>query len=1186
MQLKRLEAYGFKSFADRISIEFDKGITAIVGPNGSGKSNITDAIRWVLGEQSIRNLRAARSEDVIFAGSATRKALGVAEVSLFFDNDGTLPLDFREVVITRRLYRSGESEFYINRSRCRLKDIYDLFADTGIGHEGMSIIGQNRIDDILNSRPEERRAFFEETAGITKYKARKRETLRKLADTEANLVRVQDIIQEIGNQLAPLSEQAEKTRTYNALSTEYKSLGLSVLAHDYRETQQKQQENENRRKEAGDRLLAAEAGIAALEAKKETLAKTLLDVEAAMAKQAQENEAIRLQLEEVTQEQTRLTERKAQSGATRERIERHREELERTLAENAAEIARTTELLAKQKEKLAAMEKALAEEKERAAGFSAHIEEQKKSVQKAQEETAAAQSTLSDRERELAVAERDVEQSESGQASHEETRQALEEKLSALQGQSNALQQRQGELADRHNALTASCREAEDRRRNAEAAAQKSTERLRELEKEESATASKLQFLNRMQESYEGFGRAAKAILTAKAPWRKGLVGAVAELIHVDKEYVTAIEVALGANMQNLVTRDTDTAKEAIAFLKQERLGRVTFLPLSTLVVRQPQKLSYGRADGVIGWASDLALAEAGTEKAIAFLLARTLVVDTLDNALILAKREGYRLRIVTLTGELLNPGGSLSGGSRQRKETSFLGRSEERKSCAKRLQELRGEKNALQETVKKAGEERQRLSREVQDLRQSLQQVELQSAETRASLAQVEKSLQEQQNTIAMAERIRENLQKTYAEKKYAQTLAQKAKRTAEEALARALKQEKEQRFILEDLQQDAEELKELLQTREVDCAVVRQDVVHQGEERKLYEREKRRNEEALWASVQEGKNLVAFLAESEKLLSDAAWKAERIEGELTAGKEAHEALYKQRMEELSFRDALEVEAKKAREQQGRLQEELHQVDIVATRLDIAREEQQETMLRDYGLTPERVLESASEEDVESLRRRMRELKDKLAALGPVNPNAVKEYEELNGRHTFLTAQSEDLIKAKEDLGKILQEMDTAMTEQFTAAFADIRKYFADIFVRLFGGGKAELRLLDDSDVLNAGVDILVTLPQKKRQNLAALSGGERTLTVIALLFSFLRYRPSPFSVLDEIDAPLDEANVARFGKFLREFSEETQFIVVTHRKGTMEVVDTMYGVTIEDAGVSKLLSVRLEDYVNNEEG
>ncbi len=1186
MQLKRLEAYGFKSFADRITIEFDKGITAIVGPNGSGKSNITDAIRWVLGEQSIRNLRAAKSEDVIFTGSATRKPLGVAEVSLFFDNDGTLPLDYREVVVTRRLYRSGESEFYINRSRCRLKDIYDLFADTGIGHEGMSIIGQNRIDDILNSRPEERRAFFEETAGITKYKARKKETLRKLADTDANLVRVQDIIHEIGNQLAPLSEQAEKTRTYNALDAEYKSLGLSVLAHDYKETQKKQQENENRRKDAGDRLLSAEAGIAALEAKRETLAKALLDVEAAMAKQAQENEAIRLRLEEVNQERTRLTERKTQSGATRERIDRHREELKKTLAENALDIARTTELLAKQKEKLASMEKALAEEKQRAADFAAHIEEQKGAVKAAQEETGASQSTLSDRERELAVAVRDVEQSESGKESHEETRRALEEKLSALKSQSEALQQEQRDLMERHTSLEASRQEAEEKSRAAERALRESTERLRELDKEESTTASKLQFLTRMQESYEGFGRAAKAILTAKAPWRRGLVGAVAELIHVDKEYVTAIEVALGGNMQNLVTEDTDTAKEAIAFLKRERLGRVTFLPLSTLVVRQPQKLSYGRSDGVIGWASELAKAREGTEKAIAFLLSRTLVVDTLDNALALAKREGYRLRIVTLTGELLNPGGSLSGGSHQRKEASFLGRSEEKEACAKRLQELRSEKAALQETVKKAAEERQRLSTEALSIRQSLQQVELRRAEIRASLDQIQKNQREQENTIAMAERIRENLAKTYAEKKNAQTRAQKAKREAEEALARALKKEEEQRFILEDLQQDEEELKELLQGREVDCAVVRQEVVHHGDEIKLYEREKKRNEEALAANVQEEKDLVAFLAESEKLLTEAAENAERIDGELATGRSAHEALYKQRMEELEARDALETEAKKAREQQGRLQEELHQVDIAATRLDIALEEQQETMLRDYGLTPERAVENATEEDVESLRRKMREQKEKLEALGPVNPNAVKEYEELNERHTFLTAQSEDLVKAKEDLGKILQEMDTAMTEQFTAAFADIQKYFADIFVRLFGGGKAELRLLDDSDVLNTGVDILVTLPQKKRQNLAALSGGERTLTVIALLFSFLRYRPSPFSVLDEIDAPLDEANVARFGKFLREFAEETQFIVVTHRKGTMEVVDTMYGVTIEDAGVSRLLSVKLEDYVNDEEG
>ncbi len=1186
MQLKRLEAYGFKSFAEKICVEFDRGITAIVGPNGSGKSNITDAIRWVLGEQNVRNLRAAKAEDIIFTGSATRKPLGVAEVSLFFDNDGTLPVDFREVVVTRRLYRSGESEFYINRSRCRLKDIYDLFADTGIGHEGMSIIGQNRIDDILNSRPEERRAFFEETAGITKYKARKKETLRKLADTDANLVRVEDIIHEIGNQLMPLTEQAEKTRAYNALDGEYRELGLSVLAHDYRETQQKQQANEGRRKETGDRLVAAEAGLSALEAKRETLGKAILDVEAEMTRRAQENEAIRLRLEEVNQERTRLTERKLQSGDTKERLARHREELTRALTENAEEIEKTAQLLEQRKKKLAAMEKALEEERQKAKDFATHIEVQKATLKTAQEETAAAQGALSTRERELAVAQRDVEQSETGKASHEETRRALGEKLAALEDQSNALQEEQRSLQSRQSSLEKAHQEAEEKRRAFETEAAKRVEHLRNLEKEESAAASKLQFLTRLQESYEGFGRAAKGVLKAKEPWRSGLLGAVAELIHVKKEYVTAIEVALGANMQNLVTKDTDTAKEAIAFLKREKLGRVTFLPLSTLVVRQPQKLSYGRADGVIGWASELVEAREGTEKAIAFLLARTLVVDTLDNGLALAKREGYRLRIVTLTGELLNPGGSLSGGSRQRRESSFLGRSEERDSCAKQLEEIRTDKAKLQERVKRASEERQRQAQELQELRQSLQQVELRQAENRASLDQLEKNLTEQKNTIAMAERIRENLAKTYAEKKNAQTLAQRARREAESALAGALKKEEEQRFILEDLEQDAEELHDLLQTQEVDFAVVQQEARHAGDQMKLFQRERARNEEALEANAQEGEELVSFLAESERLLAEAAQNAEKIDGELSAGKSAHDALYKKRMDHLAARDALEGEAKKAREQQGRFQEELHQVDIVATRLELALEEQQETMLQEYGLTPERAMEHATEEDVDSLRRRRRSLKEKIEALGPVNPNAVKEYEELKERHTFLTAQSEDLIKAKEDLGKILQEMDTAMTEQFTAAFADIQKYFADIFVRLFGGGKAELRLLDDNDVLNTGVDILVTLPQKKRQNLAALSGGERTLTVIALLFSFLRYRPSPFSVLDEIDAPLDEANVARFGKFLQEFSEETQFIVVTHRKGTMEVVDTMYGVTIEDAGVSRLLSVKLEDYMEAEEG
>ena len=1000
MQLKRLEAYGFKSFADKITIDFDSGITAIVGPNGSGKSNITDAIRWVLGEQNVRNLRGARAEDIIFTGSAGRKPLGLAEVSLFFANDGTLPVDFREVVVTRRLYRSGESEFYINRARCRLKDIYNLFADTGIGHDGMSIIGQNRIDDILNSKPEERRLFFEETAGITKYRSRKRETVRRLTDTENNLVRVQDIIREIENQLEPLARQAERTRIYNGLAEEQKKCRLTQLALDYQRESQRYGENEQKLQKKREEALTAEAEVNKAEARRQELGKKLIELEKTMQEQAGKSERLRQNIEAASREVAALEERQEQSEATKERILARRQELSSLQAQQVAELAGLA-----------------AEEKQKQADFQLAGE----LLQKERERAATYKGTIAARQQEL---------------------NAAREGLNIAQRKLTSAQQ---ECA----------------------------------------------MLERMQQAYEGFGKAPKAVLKAREPWRKGVAGAVAELMEVPAEYVTAIEVALGSAQQNLVTRDTDTAKAAIAFLKQQRLGRATFLPLSTIVQRTVPDLQVAGEQGVLDWASRLVKVPAEYGKVADFLLARTLVVDNLDHALALARKHNQKLRLVTLTGELINPGGSLSGGGRGHQEAGFLNRS--------------AEIEALQGKI----------------------------SEGKAKVA------------------------------------------GAEDKLASAQK-------MLEEARQDAEELASLIHEREIKQAVLKQEALRAGERLESCRQEKARGEKALKDNEQEEKELLAGAAASLQRLQEIEAQQKIWQESYDESQEQHESLYKQRMDSLEESQKLEQDAHKANRVRQQIQEEIHKLELVGAKLEMALGEWKENLFSEYGLTPERAAEEALDMEPALLKSRLHELNEKIKALGPVNPNALEEHEELSKRHGFMEKQSNDLVEAKENLEKILAEMDEAMSKQFTEAFAQIQVYFREIFVRLFGGGEAELKLTDNEDVLNAGVEILVTLPQKKRQNLSALSGGERALTVIALLFSFLRYRPSPFSVLDEIDAPLDEANVVRFGTFLREFAEETQFIVVTHRKGTMEAVDTMYGVTIEDAGVSRILSVKLDELVD----
>ncbi len=1168
MQLKRLEAYGFKSFADKITIDFDKGITAIVGPNGSGKSNITDAIRWVLGEQNVRNLRGTKAEDIIFTGSASRKALGVAEVSLFFANDGTLPVDFREVVVTRRLYRSGESEFYINRSRCRLKDIYNLFADTGIGHDGMSIIGQNRIDDILNSRPEERRAFFEETAGITKYRNRKRESVRKLTDTENNLIRVQDIIKEIENQLEPLARHAEKTRVFNELDGEYRKCKLTKLSQDYARESQRKKDNDAKLTEARDAATAAETKVKAVAARKEQLGKEIIDFEQQLKVQAEKNEAIRQKIEAASTEMAALKERQEQSDAAKARILARRQELNHEMAQAIADMAKLSEKEAQQKKDLALADSLLSQEKEKEKQIAAHIREQKDVEKTATEKREKMQANLTQKQQDLALIERDIENGSGDQEAREASLLEAKQELERLEDLQKELAEQISQQDEAIKARVAEQQQAQTAQREAAGKMADSQQRCNETSQQVKSAESKIQFLARMQQDYEGFGKAAKAVLKSKENWRSGIAGAVAELIDVPREYVTALEIALGGNLQNIVTEDTDTAKAAIAYLKRERQGRVTFLPLSTIVAHPPKDIAFAAHEGVIGWASELVKTEAKFHKIVDFLLSRTLVVDTLDNGLKLAKKHNYKLRIVTKEGELLNPGGSLSGGSRQHQESSFLNRSgeieelkEKLASWEKQLEALRAERQAAQQEQTEAAE-RQREAME------ALHEANVRRAELRVSKERLAENLTGQKMTVQELEKAAEKIKATFARIQEKRTLAARAVANAQREFEEAAHEAEEATLELEDLEQDADDLSEYIQKREVDRAVLEQEALRSREHLLLRTRDKERSEQSLRDNEAEEKQLAEGLAESVTRLEVISGQNANWQKLFADGQEAHDKIYAQRMTKLTESQQADKDSHEAARKLNQAQDRVHKLEIIETKLQLALEEWQATILAEYGLTPERAAEESLAMEPPAVHHRMKELERRIKELGPVNPNALEEYDEQQKRHDFMQGQASDLIEAKENLEHIIADMDEAMTKQFKKAFAQIQVYFADIFVRLFGGGKAELKLLDEQDVLNTGVDILVTLPQKKRQNLSALSGGERALTVIALLFSFLRYRPSPFSVLDEIDAPLDEANVVRFGSFLREFAENTQFIVVTHRKGTMESVDTMYGVTIEDDG------------------
>ena len=998
MQLKKLEAYGFKSFADKIEVEFDKGITAIVGPNGSGKSNISDAIKWVLGEQNVRNLRGVKAEDIIFTGSETRRQMGVAEVSLYFDNDGSLPVDFREVVVTRRLFRTGESEFYINKSRCRLKDITNLFADSGIGHDSMGIISQNKMDEILNARPEEKRLFFEEAAGITKYRNRKKEAMRKLDDTEGNLQRVHDILGEIENQLEPLRISAEKAARHQELQEELKRFQLSGLYHRFRELKGRRQGFDSAIEEKKDQEMAANTAVQLIEGRTARLDGEILALEKQLEALAAKRNEIHVRIEAADSEIKVLEERRRQGKANRQR----HQQLLKELAATAEEARQNVALLEK-------------------------AEAQAKAKKQAAEQTVAANRQ---RARELRT------------------------QLMAMKGQRD-------ELAGR----------------------------LQAAERNIHTTGSRVQVLARLQNSYEGFGRAVKAVLKSQQPWRSGVCGAVAELLQVPGRYVTAIEVALGGSQQNIVTEDTDTAKAAIEMLKRDRLGRATFLPLSSITVRQNREIVPADAKGVLGWANDLVGTEPKYGKVADFLLGRTLVMDTLDNALALNRQLGQRLRIVTLEGELLSPGGALAGGSQQNRESSFLNRREEIRQ--------------LQEALAGFEQEKEKLA---------------------AGIAGIARQY--------------------------------------------------------DALDMEADELAAATNKLEMEKAVLEQQAIRSREQILLRQRELQRCENS---SRQQSEELAALEKELSDSMESIAGLMETSQLEnrrFAAADQEHKAVYQQRMNRLSDK---KNNAKEVREAHGRLadiQSQLHQIELNAAKVDYDIEQCQQEMLSQYGLVPERAAEEAPDLEPGELKKRLRSLEHELNALGAVNPNAPQEYADLQQRHGFLSGNAEDLEKAKADLMQLIGEMEATMTKQFREAFIKINDFFGEIFVQLFGGGQAKIQLTDKENVLESGVNIMVTVPGKKTQNLSVLSGGERALTVVALLFSFLKYRPAPFSVLDEIDAPLDEANIGRFGTFLKEYAEHTQFIIVTHRKGTMESADTMYGVTIEDAGVSKVLSVKLQDY------
>lgn len=1185
MLLKRIELSGFKSFADKTEMEFVRGITAVVGPNGSGKSNISDGIRWVLGEQSAKSLRGGKMEDIIFAGSDARKAVNYGEVSLTLDNsDGTLSLEHQEVTVTRRVHRSGDSEYMINRQSCRLKDITELFMDTGIGKEAYSIIGQGRIEEILSTRSEDRRGIFEEASGIVKYKSRKREAQRKLDDTESNLLRIYDLVSELEDQVEPLREQSERAIQFKALKEELKSSEIGLYVHQIDQVHQGWNENN---------------------AKLEVLRKEELELSSVVSKHDALLEKDRMQLRELESQLEELHAAMLQYSEDYEKCEGYGEVLKerrRNLDGNRDQLEQSLESLRGRQEQMAAEEEEI---RAKASALEAVLIDLRSRMQGEEGRLAGVAGGTSTEAGESLKGELLEVLSTMAQLRNEiryseQQKEALQRRMDRLGGEEGKWQENSERLESRRAELELSLKETVQELESVRNQYIQQSQRVQEIQRlqEEAASAlrkweqrlealtSRRDTMKEMQDALDGFMHGVREVLKASrrsSGGLEGVHGAVAELVRVPQRIETAVETALGGALQHVVMQDERTARAAIAFLKQRQLGRATFLPLDVIKGRsvpEQDKRQAASMEGYIGVAAELVSSEPRYENIVNNLLGNVLLAENLECANRIAARCGYRFRVVTLEGDVVNAGGSMTGGSLQKKGASLLGRQRqieqldmEASDMQKQLDRLRGEQSDLRKEASIAAQNRD-------EHRETAERLNVQEQQRRTELQHVmsEAAALAEQGAVFSSDRSgneEELRQLDQAAAEAASRLDELGIREAglQEAIAMAEQRRKASESAKEELQGQLTDLKIRVAKADQERLSV-QDVLNRikGESGRARS-EAASLEAALRDRLQEQESLEAESVKQIEELNRLRLRKEECSAQTDLKRSARADKSKE----------LELGESETREQRSglkRVEEQLRQTEIAVNRLDVELDNLLRKLSEEYGLSYElaKARYSMAGEAAE-VQTAVRDLKRRIASLGEVNLGAIEEYQRVRERYEFLDAQRLDLVEAKATLYEVIREMDEEMSKRFRITFEEIRRHFVVVFSKLFGGGRADLVLVDPERVLETGIDIVAQPPGKKLQNLQLLSGGERALTAIALLFAILQVKPVPFCVLDEVEAALDEANVARFAQYLREFSELTQFIVVTHRKGTMEEADVLYGVTMEEGGVSKLVSVRLED-------
>ena len=1181
MYLKKLELQGFKSFADKTVLEFMPGITTVIGPNGSGKSNISDAIRWVLGEQSMKSLRGSKTEDVIFAGTQSRKSVGFAEVSMVMDNsDQKLPIEYSEVTITRKIYRSGESGYFINKTPCRLKDVLELFMDTGIGKDGYSIIGQGKIDEILSNKSDERRHIFEEAAGIVKYRVRKAESEKKLEQAKLNLLRINDIISEIETSIEPTRIQAEKAKQFLKLRDELKSIEIGLFIHNINDYKKRIEEVINDQDIYNTQLVRENERLSNIQETKEKLRASLDNITEQIEKMQNlgfENDKkkeqikadINLNLEKISNNNSNFERLEKEIIENDERLKILEEEKDQ---KNSKKI-NLTENKEKFAKELEEKEASLKELTDKMSSKELEMETKKKKVEDNTDEKYEISNTIS-----TLVA--NVENSKARKKVIEEEINSNISELDSSRMTKSEISQKFAEIEAKREKIKNNLNEIEAKRKEADSKLKDYDLKINQAESEMRMKDSRLKFLIETEKEKEGYIRSVKAILQdceKDSSLKKGVHGVIANLVSVPKEYEVAIEMCLGQTMQNIVTDTEEDAKKLVNHLRKFNLGRASFLPISSVKGKKLDKIKTEK--GVIGIASDLVKFDKKYEQIILSLLGRTLIVDNMDNAIAIARKNSYGFRIVTLEGDVLNPSGAISGGSVSTKTVNILGRSREIEDLKKyiaKLQEkianLKKEKEDYESSIEDLLEEVTALDNELKDIEIVYATEKQKVISIEEAVSKVEKRLEklrEEDKSIDEQLNINKETQKDLNDKILA---LDEENNNLNKEIEEFASNNKETQSIVDDLNFDITNLKISVSSFDESEASIDEIVERINKDIENINISTANKQDQKEKIIEDNKNLELTNEELntqiENLIKEVSNSGNKVE-ELKNDRIAKNAKLEETEE--NFTDQME--------KIDGLKEQINKADIKKSKYEVELEQIISKMWEEYEITPNDPGEYQEPKNVAEVQKQVNELRSQMKELGSVNIDSIEEYKKLKERYDFMNEQRLDLETTMAKLRNVISDMTSVMKKQFEERFKIINKNFSEVFIELFGGGRAELKLTDEENILESGIEIEVQPPGKKLQNMMLLSGGERAFTAIALLFAILKINPAPFCVLDEIEAALDDVNVYRFAEYLKKFAQNSQFLVITHRKGTMEAANTVYGITMQENGISKLLSLDLKE-------